>query len=92
VFVKLLDKILHEKGTLQDVQQVESLSRTVGRTSRCGLGQTAPNPILSTLRNFPHLWEARIKKMDYIPAFDLEKSLRTATVVQGRLPMVEDHP
>jgi [NiFe] hydrogenase diaphorase moiety large subunit len=91
VFVKLLEKILHNRGTLQDVQQLESLCRTVGRTSRCGLGQTAPNPILSTLRNFPHLWEARIKKMDFIPVFDLEQSLRPAIAVQGRLPVSEEH-
>jgi [NiFe] hydrogenase diaphorase moiety large subunit len=90
VFVKLLDKILAGRGTLDDVRQLESLSRTVGRTSRCGLGQTAPNPILSTLRNFPHLWEARIKKTDFIPVFELEQSLRTAIAVQGRLPVAEE--
>lgn len=90
VFVNMLDKILHGRGTLHDVQQLESLSRTVGRTSRCGLGQTAPNPILSTLRNFPHLWEARIKKMNFIPLMDLEQSLRTAIAVQGRLPVAEE--
>lgn len=90
VFVKKLNKVLDGRGTLEDVQQLESLSRTVGRTSRCGLGQTAPNPILSTLRNFPHLWEARIKKSDFIPVFDLEQSLRTAVAVQGRLPVAEE--
>jgi [NiFe] hydrogenase diaphorase moiety large subunit len=90
VLVQLLDKVLHNRGTLKDVQQLESLSRTVGRTSRCGLGQTAPNPILSTLRNFPHLWEARTRRTDFIPVFDLEQSLRTAIAVQGRLPVAED--
>ncbi len=91
VFVKQLDKILGGRGTLDEVQRLESLARTVGRTSRCGLGQTAPNPILSTLRNFPHLWEARIKKADFIPVLVLERSLRTAVAVQGRLPVAEEH-
>lgn len=90
VFVQMLDKILDDRGTLDDVQRLESLCRTVGRTSRCGLGQTAPNPILSTLRNFPRLWEDRIKQTDFIPAFDLEQSLRTAIAVQGRLPAAEE--
>jgi [NiFe] hydrogenase diaphorase moiety large subunit len=92
VFVQMLDKILDGRGALRDVQELERLSRTVARTSRCGLGQTAPNPILSTLRNFPHLWESRIKKADFVPLFDLERSLRTAVAVQGRLPVAEDQP
>ena len=88
----MIGKILDGKGTLRDVQELEKLSRTVGRTSRCGLGQSAPNPILSTLRNFPHLWEGKLKRVDFIPSFDLEKSLRTATAVQGRLPVGEENP
>lgn len=88
----LIGKIQGGKGTLKDVQELEKLSHTVGRTSRCGLGQTAPNPILSTLRNFPHLWESKIRHVDFIPSFDLEKSLRTATAVQGRLPVGEENP
>jgi [NiFe] hydrogenase diaphorase moiety large subunit len=86
----LLDKILAGRGTLGDVQELEKLGHTVARTSRCGLGQTAPNPVLSTLRNFPHLWEAQIKRVDFIPLLDLTKSLRTAVAVQGRLPVSEE--
>ncbi len=88
----MIGKILDGKGTLRDVQELEKLSRTVGRTSRCGLGQSAPNPILSTLRNFPKLWEGKIKRVDFIPTFELEKSLRVATAVQGRLPVGEEKP
>jgi [NiFe] hydrogenase diaphorase moiety large subunit len=91
VFVQMLDKILHDRGTLHDVQRLESLSRTVARTSRCRLGQTAPNPILNTLRDFPNLWEARIRKLDFIPAVDLAESLRAAITVQGRLPIAEEN-
>lgn len=90
VLGNMLDKVLEGRGTLHDVQAIEKLSHTVARTSRCGLGQTAPNPILSTLRNFPHLWEARTKRADFIPSFDLEKSLKTAVAVQGRLPVAEE--
>lgn len=90
VLGNMLDKVLDGRGTLHDVEAIEKLSHTVARTSRCGLGQTAPNPILSTLRNFPHLWETRIKRVDFIPSFDLEKSLKSAIAVQGRLPVEED--
>jgi [NiFe] hydrogenase diaphorase moiety large subunit len=90
VMHSMLEKILAGRGTLADVHRLETLSHTVARTSRCGLGQTAPNPILSTLRNFPHLWEAQLRRVDFVPLLELEKSLRPAVAVQGRLPVSED--
>ena len=48
----LLTKILGRKGTARDLQKLEELCDMVKHTSLCGLGQTAPNPVLSTLRFF----------------------------------------
>ncbi len=48
----LLAKILERKATLRDLQKLEELCDMVRSTSLCGLGQTAPNPVLSTLRYF----------------------------------------
>lgn len=48
----LLTKILDRKGTARDLQRLEELCDMVRNTSLCGLGQTAPNPVLSTLRFF----------------------------------------
>ncbi len=48
----LLNKILEGKATPRDLEQLESLCDLVKNTSLCGLGQTAPNPVLSTLRFF----------------------------------------
>lgn len=50
--LKLLDKIIQGKATLEDLQHLEELCEFVKNTSLCGLGQTAPNPVLSTLRYF----------------------------------------
>jgi len=50
--VEILDRICDGSGTLADLDNLESLSEVVEQTSLCGLGQTAPNPILSTLRYF----------------------------------------
>ncbi len=50
----LLTKILDGKATLKDLQKLEELCDMVKNTSLCGLGQTAPNPVLSTLRFFRH--------------------------------------
>jgi bidirectional [NiFe] hydrogenase diaphorase subunit len=48
----LLTKILARKATARDLQKLEELCQMVKSTSLCGLGQTAPNPVLSTLRFF----------------------------------------
>jgi bidirectional [NiFe] hydrogenase diaphorase subunit len=50
----LLKKILDRKATADDLQRLEELCDMVKNTSLCGLGQTAPNPVLSTLRYFRH--------------------------------------
>ena len=48
----ILKKILDRKATAEDLRQLEDLCELVKNTSLCGLGQTAPNPVLSTLRFF----------------------------------------
>ncbi len=49
---RLLNKILARQATARDLQKLEELCDLVRNTSLCGLGQTAPNPVLSTLRFF----------------------------------------
>jgi len=51
---EMLNKILKGEATLHDLEQLEALCAVVKATSLCGLGQTAPNPVLSTLRYFRH--------------------------------------
>lgn len=49
---ELLTKIVNKQATMTDLEQMESLCQMVKDTSLCGLGMSAPNPILSTLRYF----------------------------------------
>lgn len=49
---ELLTKITNGKGTLEDLEKLEELSNHIKESSLCGLGQSAPNPVLSTLRYF----------------------------------------
>lgn len=49
---EILDKITKGKGTLEDLDKLEELCYHIKSNSLCGLGQTAPNPVLSTLRYF----------------------------------------
>lgn len=57
---ELLDKIVEGKGTMDDVGKLETLAKTIKGASLCGLGQTAPNPVLSTLKYFRHEYEAHV--------------------------------
>ena len=53
----LLDRIRNRRGTRKDLHQLETLCDMVRTTSLCGLGQTAPNPVLSTLHFFRNEYE-----------------------------------
>ncbi|MBQ9428059.1 MAG: 4Fe-4S binding protein [Clostridia bacterium] len=50
--LEILDKIIAGKGELEDLDRLEELAKYIKSASLCGLGQTAPNPVLSTMRYF----------------------------------------
>jgi bidirectional [NiFe] hydrogenase diaphorase subunit len=58
---RLLTKIIDRKATADDLARLEALCAMVKDTSLCGLGQTAPNPVLSTLRYFRDEYTSRLK-------------------------------
>ena len=63
----LLVKILARKATARDLTKLEDLCDMVRSTSLCGLGQTAPNPVTSTLRFFRHEYEELLQPDPYGP-------------------------
>ncbi|MBQ4602294.1 MAG: 4Fe-4S binding protein, partial [Clostridia bacterium] len=58
--LEILDKIIAGNGTLEDIDKLEELCYYIKSASLCGLGQTAPNPVLSTLKYFRHEHEAHV--------------------------------
>ncbi len=90
LLLQKLEKILEGRGSKLDLQEIESLGNTVEKMSRCGLGQTAANPILTTLRNFHSLYTAKAKTDEFIPPFDYEKALAVGIQIAGREPVVEE--
>lgn len=58
---EILQNICKGKGTLEDLDRLETLANTIKDTALCGLGQTAPNPVLTTLRYFREEYEAHIR-------------------------------
>ncbi len=58
----ILERICKGEGQKSDITRLETLAEVVGKTSLCGLGQTAPNPLLSTLKYFRDEYAAHIEE------------------------------
>jgi NADH-quinone oxidoreductase subunit F len=91
-----LDEILSGHGEISDLDYLVDLGRTVKFTSRCGLGQTSPNPVLTSLKYFREEYEAHIKEKR-CPAgvcraltayyIDLDKCARGCDACVGSCPV-----
>ncbi|UCG57463.1 MAG: NADH-quinone oxidoreductase subunit NuoF [Phycisphaerales bacterium] len=66
--LSILERIAAGQGQTADIEKLEAIAQTVQDGSLCGLGQTAPNPVLTTLRYFRDEYEAHIQKHE-CPAF-----------------------
>jgi [NiFe] hydrogenase diaphorase moiety large subunit len=79
-----LQKIINGHGVRDDIDDLLNWGKII-KVSRCGLGQTAANPVLSSILNFRHLYEEHVMAMtDYDNQFDLEKSVSAANSFVGR--------
>lgn len=58
--LEILEKITHGQATMEDLDKLEDLAKYIKENSACGLGQTAPNPVLSTLRYFRDEYVAHV--------------------------------
>ena len=73
----VMDAIVAGRGAPDDLDRFVQWA-TIMKRNRCGLGQTALNPIISTLKNFPELYQRRIKAGDdrFNPGFDLAEAVK----------------
>ncbi|RLI84501.1 NADH-quinone oxidoreductase subunit NuoF [Archaeoglobales archaeon] len=58
--LEILNKIVSGNGELKDIERLENLAKSIMDTALCGLGKTAPNPVLTTLKYFREEYEAHI--------------------------------
>jgi len=81
-----LDAVIAGNGQASDLEYLETLGRHIKAASRCGLGQTSPNPVLTTLQNFRSEYERRLKepKDGRVPRFDIHAALSQAQDITGR--------
>jgi [NiFe] hydrogenase diaphorase moiety large subunit len=81
-----LHKIRSGKGEPADLEYLKDLGETIKTGSRCGLGQTSANPVLTSLAKFRALYEERVRpaREGRRPEFDLALSVREAARIAGR--------
>ena len=58
----LLDKLKRGRGSEKDLESLRAIATAMQKASLCGLGQTAPNPVVSTMQFFPEEYQAKLKK------------------------------
>ena len=80
--LEILTRITEGRGTMQDLEELEELGQTVKANSLCALGQTAANPIISTLTHFRHEYLAHIQ--DKTCPAKVCKHLMTYTIDQDK--------
>ena len=64
IMLEILERITEGNGQEGDIELLEDMAIDIKKSSLCGLGQTAPNPVLSTIRYFRHEYEAHIKEKE----------------------------
>jgi len=90
LLVKAWEKIMVGNGTVADLRGIQELSRIVKTTSRCGLGQTSPNPLLTTIENFPELIASKLRTdVEFASSFDLDFAVADAIAAASRNPNLE---
>jgi [NiFe] hydrogenase diaphorase moiety large subunit len=87
-----LQKILDGKGSRTDINELYQWAKYMKTANRCGLGQTAANPILSTIENFRQLYEDLVMpEEEFISTFNMEEAVADSCAYVGRVPIFEHH-
>ncbi|MCF7794117.1 MAG: NAD(P)H-dependent oxidoreductase subunit E [Candidatus Cloacimonetes bacterium] len=84
-YKKKLEKILAGKGVKKDIDQMLSWEKVM-QMNRCGLGQSACNPVIATLTNFRELYESKLQNKEYVSQFDLAAAVKESCETAGRVP------
>jgi len=84
MLVAAMDKIRDGNGTQHELREMNRLNRVLLMSAHCGLGHTACNPILDTLRRFRPAYERKLRSLDFAPAFDLDGALARARQMTRR--------
>jgi [NiFe] hydrogenase diaphorase moiety large subunit len=84
MLVTAMNKIHAGNGTQHELREMSRLNKVLMMSAHCGLGHTACNPILDTLKRFRPAYERKLRSLDFSPEFDLDGALAQARQMTGR--------
>ncbi len=92
ILKRRLEKIMSGKGTESDLNELAQWCGIVKSMSRCGLGQTSPNPIATTIESFREVYAARLRKgADFVTEFDMSNAVKEYNQTANRKAYGEGH-
>jgi [NiFe] hydrogenase diaphorase moiety large subunit len=80
----LVDKLCRGDASRYDIDEMTAIASLMKSGSHCGLGSTAPKPVLDMIDKFAQVYQAKLKHSEYEPAFDLDAALQDARDITGR--------
>ncbi len=84
---RTLQRIRNRQGTAEDLTMLRELGAVMKKANKCGLGQTAANPVLTSLESFPEMYQALLPKpSNILPRFDLAAAVQESCACVGRTP------
>lgn len=84
---RMLQRIRNRQGTAEDLTVLRELGAVMKKANKCGLGQTAANPVLTSLASFPELYQSLLPEpSDILPRFDLAAAVQESCACVGRTP------
>jgi [NiFe] hydrogenase diaphorase moiety large subunit len=84
MLAQAMEKIRAGNGTQHELAEIDRLNKVLMMSAHCGLGHTACNPILDTLKRFRPAYERKLCSLDFTPAFDVDGALARARQMTGR--------
>ncbi|MCG3138263.1 MAG: NAD-reducing hydrogenase HoxS subunit alpha [Phycisphaerae bacterium] len=90
LLLERLEQIIEGRGEPADLDYLQQLGQSIKALSRCGLGQTSPNPVLSTLKNFKPVYEQLVKvnPQGFRSSFDINRALEEASRITERRSVI----
>jgi [NiFe] hydrogenase diaphorase moiety large subunit len=84
-YKRKIQKIIDGKGVKNDLTQMLSWEKVM-HMNRCGLGQSACNPVISTIKNFPEIYNSLLQEEEYVSQFDMAAAVKESCKTAGRVP------
>ena len=89
ILAEFMDRLVAGGVSRAELEQIKQTCATISGSSRCGLGVTAPRPLVTSLESLPELYEKRLKDEPDTPHFDMHEAIRRGAQAAGR-PVPEE--